>query len=53
MKQATSQITEDLLAHRDWLGLNELKDLDGSKKEQAESVRLLDYACGPGIISKV
>lgn len=52
-KKFITQITEDIRTHRDWLGLNELKASDGSLKEQAESARLLDYACGPGTISKV
>ena len=48
-----SQITEDLRAHRDWLGLKELKASDGSKIEEPDRVRLLDYACGQGLVSKV
>ncbi|KAL8667383.1 MAG: hypothetical protein Q9202_000599 [Teloschistes flavicans] len=45
-KRLINQITEDIQAHAQWLNLSPLAPNDGST-----SVRLLDYACGPGTIS--
>ncbi|KAL8686776.1 MAG: hypothetical protein Q9218_006875, partial [Villophora microphyllina] len=43
-KQLIKQITEDIQSHAQWLGLRE-------RDKKDESLRLLDYACGPGTIS--
>ncbi|KAL9577532.1 MAG: hypothetical protein Q9212_006305, partial [Teloschistes hypoglaucus] len=45
-KRLIKQITEDMQAHAEWLGLSPLQPNDAST-----SVKLLDYACGPGTIS--
>ena len=52
-KKLLSQITEDLRDLRQWLGLDVLVEADGSIKDKSVSVRLLDYACGPGTITLV
>lgn len=45
MQRAAIQITGELRKHRDWLGI----DWASSKED---SVRILDYACGTGLVSR-
>ncbi|KAL8773393.1 MAG: hypothetical protein Q9203_004463 [Teloschistes exilis] len=45
-KRLIKQVTEDIQAHAQWLGLSPLPINDASR-----NIKLLDYACGPGTIS--
>jgi hypothetical protein len=48
-------MSREIVSRLDWIGVRFL-DPDASDDERAAEkpeVRLLDYACGPGIISRV
>lgn len=50
--KAIAQITDAVHEHLDWIGVNWAKPEPNAGVEEAEKVRLLDYACGTGLISR-
>ena len=48
-----TQLTDAVREHLDWIGVNWAKPEPNAPVEEAEKVRLLDYACGTGLISRV
>ena len=43
-----NQINEELRAHLDWIGVPWVENRSSERQ-----VRMLDYACGPGVASRV
>lgn len=50
--KAITQITDAVREHLGWIGVNWAKPELDAGIEEAEKVRLLDYACGTGLISR-
>lgn len=50
--KAITQITDAVREHLNWIGVNWAKPEPNAGVEEAEKVRLLDYACGTGLISR-
>lgn len=48
--KVNQQVTEELQSRLDWLGIP-LANVDSTSNDR--QVKLLDYACGPGIMSRV
>ncbi|OCL15451.1 S-adenosyl-L-methionine-dependent methyltransferase [Glonium stellatum] len=51
--KADSQITDAVRGRLDWISVTWAKPEPGAGVEGTEEVRLLDYACGTGLISRV
>ena len=49
------QIIAEILSRLDWMGIPTSSDEDGStdRDQKTSPFRLLDYACGEGVISRV
>ena len=52
------QIIEEIQARKDWIGVDWAEDEsdsedDSSSTKPTKMVRLLDYACGTGLVSRV
>lgn len=47
--EALAWLESEIKARRDWLGVNWVDDDSGSD----HVVKVLDYACGPGTVSRV
>jgi hypothetical protein len=52
------QIIEEIQARKDWIGVDWAEDEsdsedDSSSAKYTKTVRLLDYACGTGLVSRV
>ncbi|KAI4196253.1 MAG: hypothetical protein LQ350_006668 [Teloschistes chrysophthalmus] len=53
IKDLVDQIQAEVLARRDWVGITALRATDSECHEQARGpIRLLDYACGSGELSR-
>lgn len=55
MKDLTNQIQTELIARLDWIGIlaNNNQDAPGASEQTTPRIRLLDYACGSGELSRV
>ncbi len=51
-EKTLGQIQQEIRSRADFLGLRVI-EREGSRDAPSESVRLLDYACGTGTISRV
>jgi hypothetical protein len=59
-KKTIEQIINQIQARKDWIGVDWVEDIpeDGNEsgtvnKAPRKTVRLLDYACGTGLVSRV
>ncbi|KAL8729619.1 MAG: hypothetical protein Q9181_004934 [Wetmoreana brouardii] len=53
MKELVDQIQAEVLAHRDWIGIPAgRKSISGAYEQKKDTIRLLDYACGSGELSR-
>ncbi|KAL8769112.1 MAG: hypothetical protein Q9194_005532 [Teloschistes cf. exilis] len=53
IKDLVDQIQAEVLARRDWVGITALRGTDSERHEQERgTIRLLDYACGSGELSR-
>lgn len=53
------QVTAEIQARLDWIGVDWIEDSPGNEASESpkeapkKEVRLLDYACGTGLVSRV
>ncbi len=51
------QVINEIQKRKDWIGVDWAEDIsdteDGSSSAPKKTVRLLDYACGTGLVSRV
>ena len=53
-KNTIQQIIDEIQKRKDWIGVDWVKEgPDDESKKPQKSVKLLDYACGTGLVSRV
>ncbi|KZF20342.1 S-adenosyl-L-methionine-dependent methyltransferase [Xylona heveae TC161] len=52
IQEGVAMIAEGVDGHRDWIGIDP-SNVKNDQPSHKRSIRLLDFACGPGIISQV
>ena len=55
-QEMLAQVTREILSHLEWIGVDWVKEQqpeNTGKDHPTKTVRVLDYACGPGTVTRV
>lgn len=52
-QKIVAQVSKEIQTRVDWIGVDWAKEPQSGNGPPAKSARVLDYACGPGMVSRV